>query len=85
MEKAVASGDSRKFFRLTPVIEPKKSGVSETICEEDGTLVRELATAFELPLSISHSCASFRIRSVLCLYMLSYRSGDPKHKAPQGT
>jgi exonuclease III len=47
MEEAAASGDSRKLFRLIRVTGPKRSGVSETVCEEDGTAIHNLQRRLE--------------------------------------
>jgi hypothetical protein len=47
MEEAAASGDSRKLFRLIRATAPKKSGVSETVCEVDGTVIHNMQRRLE--------------------------------------
>jgi hypothetical protein len=44
MEEAATSGDSRKLFRLTG---PKKFGISETVCEVDGTAIHNMQRRLE--------------------------------------
>jgi hypothetical protein len=47
MEEAAASGNSRKLFRLIRVTGPKKSGVSETVCEADGMAIHNMQRRLE--------------------------------------
>ncbi|CAH8586981.1 unnamed protein product [Dicrocoelium dendriticum] len=47
MELASLSGNTSKLFHLIRVTEGVRSGVSETICEEDGTLITKLQRRLE--------------------------------------
>ncbi|CAH8536096.1 unnamed protein product [Dicrocoelium dendriticum] len=47
MELARLSGHTRKLFHLIRVTEGVRSGISETICEEDGTLITNLQQRLE--------------------------------------
>ncbi|CAH8590969.1 unnamed protein product [Dicrocoelium dendriticum] len=47
MELASLCGNTRKLFHLIRVTEGVRSGISETICEEDGTLITNLQRRLE--------------------------------------
>ncbi|CAI2738387.1 unnamed protein product, partial [Dicrocoelium dendriticum] len=47
MELASLCGNTRKLFHLLRVTEGVRSGISETICEEDGTLITNLQRRLE--------------------------------------
>ena len=47
MEKAFAAGNSRALFQLIRSTGQKKAGVSETICEKDGTTIHSLNRRLE--------------------------------------